>query len=72
MVQAAMKYVLQLYTALDVNKVVIAPHVIIYMDAPRPLKEVGKDKFKFSSVLNMLMTILFTRRKTRYKITLIV
>lgn len=44
MVQTAVKYVLQVYTALDVNKVVIAPHVIIYMDASRPLKQVGKDK----------------------------
>lgn len=72
MVQTAMKYVLQVYTALNVNKLVIAPHVIIYMDAPRPLKEVGKDKFKYSFVLNMLVTVLFTRRKTRYKITLTV
>lgn len=56
MVQTVVKYVLQVYTALDGNKVVIAPHVIIYMDAPRPLKEVAKDKLKYSSVLNMLRT----------------
>lgn len=37
MVRTVMKYVLQVYTALDVNKVLIAPHVIIYMAASRLL-----------------------------------
>lgn len=44
MVQTVMKYVLQDYTVLDVNKVVIVPHVIIYMDASRPLKQQVKKK----------------------------
>lgn len=58
MAQTVMKYVLQVYTALVVNKVVIAPHVIIYMAASRPLKQqVGKEKLKYSSVLNMLVTV---------------
>lgn len=72
MVQTVMKYVLQVYTALDVNKVVIAPRVIIYMAAsPLLYQQVGKDKLKYYSVLNMLVTVLFTRRKN-YKINLTV
>lgn len=58
MVQTVMKYVLQDYTVLDVNKVVIVPHVIIYMDASRPLKQqVNKKKLKYSSVLNILVIV---------------
>lgn len=57
---------------LDVNKVVIVFYVIIYMDVLCLLKEVGKDKFKFFFVFNMLMIIFFICCKMCYKIILIV